>query len=90
MTKQTVFADRVLSLSVAGATVRMDLGILESARKDDKPAVKATATHQLIMPLEGFVEAVRAQQKLLQQIAAQNEKRRAAKTPTASEEKKGG
>ena len=83
MSKQIVFADRIMGAFVQNGTVRLDLAVLEPvAQKEGKTSVRATATHQLIMPLAAFVEGVRMQQQLMQELAKQQAQQRgAADTP---------
>jgi hypothetical protein len=77
MSKQIVFADRIMGAFIQNGTVRLDLAVLEPvAQKEGKTSVRATATHQLVMPLAAFVEGVRMQQQLLQELAKQQAQQR--------------
>lgn len=86
MSKQIVFADRIMGAFVQNGTVRLDLAVLEPvAQKEGKTSVRATATHQLIMPLAAFVEGVRMQQQLMQELAKQQAQQRGAADSSATE-----
>lgn len=77
-TKQIIFTDRVVGLSIHNGLVRMDLAVAAGAgkTKDDKPALKMDITHQLVIPLDAFVAGVNAQQNLLKQVAERQNKGR--------------
>lgn len=83
--KQTVFADRMVGISIHNGLVRMDLAVVAGTgkTKDDQPAIKMDVTHQLVLPLDAFVAAVNAQQNLLKQLAERQAQ--AAAAPTAAE-----
>lgn len=83
--KQTVFADRLVGLSIHNGLVRMDLAVVAGAgkTKDDQPALKMDVTHQLVMPLDGFVSALEAQQRMLKQVADQQKAQQAQAAPAA-------
>jgi hypothetical protein len=85
--KQTVFADRVVGISVHNGLVRLDLGVIAGAtkNKDGKPALKLDATHQVVLPLEGFVAGVDMQAKLVKELVSREKKRREAKGDKAAE-----
>ena len=74
-TKQTLFADRLVNVSLYGGLVRLDLGVIVGPGKPDgdKPTLNLEATHQLIMPLDAFAAAVGMQQDVLRQIAARRD-----------------
>lgn len=78
--KNIVFADRVVGISMSNGVVRIDLAINAGTTKgkDDQPAQRLEITHQLVMPLEGFVAAQDFQQRLLNEIAAQQKRAVAA------------
>lgn len=75
--KQVVFADRLVGLSIQNGLVRMDLAVNAGTvkGKDDKPAQRMEITSQVVLPLDGFVNAVAAQQRVIQQLADQQQKR---------------
>ena len=71
MTKTTIFADRIQNISIQGNLVRMELAVLSIPTKENQQPVLET-THQLVMPLEGFSQAVKMQSTILSQVAARN------------------
>jgi hypothetical protein len=79
-TKEIVFADRLTNLAVHNGLVRIDLGVFAGPgkTKDGKDAMKIETTHQLVMPLDAFANAVAAQQSMLKQVVEVGQKRRAA------------
>ena len=85
--KQVVFADRVVGLSIQNGLVRMDLAVISGSAvtKDDKPAVKLEVTHQLVIPMEAFVAAVEAQQRLLKEVVERNKQRQSQGDASAPE-----
>jgi hypothetical protein len=69
MTKTTVFADRLQNISIQGNLVRMELAVVGIPSKKDAPTPVET-THQLIMPLEGFAQAVKMQANIFNQLTS--------------------
>lgn len=80
--KEVVFSDRMMNLSIQNGLVRIDLGVIAGTGKgkDDKPAVKVEATHQLVMPLDGFLAGVAMQDKVVKELVARQKKRKAVTT----------
>lgn len=80
-TKEVIFADRLINLSIHNGLVRIDLGVVvgPGKTKDGKDALTLEPTHQLVIPLEGFAPAVGAQQALLKKVVEASKKRGAAK-----------
>lgn len=78
--KQVIFSDRLVNISLQGGMVRIDLAVMAGTAKgkDDQPAVRLEATHQIVMPLEGFVAGVRMQEKLVKELIAREQQQRAA------------
>lgn len=74
--KQVVFADRLVSLTVQDGLVRMDLAVNAGQVKDKEGEVKQRLeiTSQLVMPLDAFVSAVGMEQRLVQELAAKQQK----------------
>lgn len=83
--KQIVFADRLVGMSIQNGLVRIDLAVNAGTVKgsDDKTKQRMEVTTQLVMPLDAFANGVAMQQKALQQLVEQNKSRRAAKTDDA-------
>lgn len=87
--KQIVFADRLVNVSVHAGLARVDFATFAGATqdKDGKTSIQLEPTHQLVMPLEAFAQAVAAQDKVLKELAAIDQKRReaaAAAVPAAA------
>lgn len=82
--KQVVFADRLVGITVQDGMVRIDLAVNAGQVKDKDEQVKQRLeiTTQLVMPFEGFVNAVGAQQRLVKEIA-DKQKKRGQKAPEA-------
>jgi hypothetical protein len=80
-TKEVIFADRLVNLSIHNGLVRIDLGVIigPGKTKEGKDALTVEPTHQLVIPLEGFAAAVAAQQSLLKRVVEAGKKRSAAK-----------
>ena len=80
-TKEVIFADRLVNLSIHNGLVRIDLGVIigPGKTKEGKDALTVEPTHQLVIPLEGFAAAVAAQQSLLKRVVEAGKKRGAAK-----------
>ncbi len=79
-TKEVIFSDRLTNLSLHNGLVRIDLGVFAGTgkTKDGKDSMKVETTHQVVMPLETFANAVAAQQALLKQVVEAGRKRDAA------------
>jgi hypothetical protein len=79
--KQIVFSDRLAGISVQGGTARLDFGVISGAAKskDGKPAMKLEVTHQLVIPLDAFIQAVGMQDKAVKELVSRAKKRRDAK-----------
>lgn len=75
--KQVLFADRLVGISVQGATARLDFGIISSSGKgkDGKPALKIDVTHQLVMPVDAFAQSVGMQEKAVKELISRAKKR---------------
>ena len=84
MTKTTVFADRLQNISIQGNLVRMELAVIGIPSKKDAPTPVET-THQLVMPLEGFAQAVKMQANIFNQLSSRT---KAAAENSAKEQEK--
>jgi hypothetical protein len=84
--KQVVFADRIVGLSVHNGLVRLDLATFggPAKSKDGKDAVKMELTHQLVLPVDAFVNAVAMQQRLVQEMVKRRGKRAAKEGDAAA------
>lgn len=78
--KQVIYSDRLVNISLQGGMVRLDLAVMAGTAKgkDDQQAVRLETTHQLVMPLDGFVAAVRTQERLVKELIARDQQQRAA------------
>lgn len=83
--KQVVFADRLVNAYVHNGLVRLDLAVFAGTAqdKDGKPTIQLESTHQLVMPIEAFAAAVAAQDKVLKELAAFEQRRRDAAATAA-------
>lgn len=91
--KQVIFADRVVGIAVQGGTARLDLAVIAGPAKgkDGKAGLKLEVTHQLVIPLDAFAQAVGMQEKVVKELMSREKKRRetrAAGEPTAVVEAK--
>jgi hypothetical protein len=85
-TKEVVFSDRIVGLSLHNGLVRIDLATFggQAKNKDGKEGVRMDITHQLVMPLDAFVAGVGAQQKLVQEVVSRREQLAAKSKPDAA------
>ncbi len=68
---QSTFADTLLNVSITGNLVRLDLGTMVPAKNaEGKSGLKATSTHQIVMPIEGFVRAFGMQEQIIKKLIA--------------------
>lgn len=72
--KQIIFADRVVGLTVQGGLVRMDLAVNAGTARDKegKTAQRMEVTAQVVLPVEAFANAVEMQGKVLKEIATRS------------------
>ena len=78
--KQVVYTDRVAGVSVVNGLVRLDLAMFtgQTKGKDGKAdGLRGEITHQLVMPLDAFIAGFGVQQKLVKELAARQQKRKA-------------
>lgn len=68
--KTVIFADRVSNVSVTGSLVRIELATLASLPKASGESAKFAATHELVMPLEGFVNSLKIQDAVIKKLIA--------------------
>ena len=86
--KQIVFADRLVGMTIQDGLVRMDLAINagQVKGKDEQVSQRLEITTQLVMSLDGFVNAVGMQQRLVKEIADKQKQKRSLKAPAAEDE----
>lgn len=77
--KQIVFSDRVVGLTLQNGLVRMDLATIAgpAKTKEGKDGLKMDITHQLVMPLDAFVNGVAMQQQMVKELVSRQQKRAA-------------
>jgi hypothetical protein len=75
--KQVIFGDRITGISVHNGLVRIDLATIAGSakNKDGQDGFKLDVTHQLVLPLDGFLAGVSMQQKLVGEIQSRLPKR---------------
>lgn len=75
--KQIVFADRVVGLSLQNGLVRIDLATIAgpAKTKDGKDGLKMDITHQLVLPVDSFVNGVAMQQQMVKELVTRQQKR---------------
>lgn len=65
---QDIFADGIGNINVTGNIVRIDLVSLQPQLKGEKGEPVFANTQRIVMPLDGFVQALSLQQNILQQL----------------------
>lgn len=86
--KQVIFADRLVGMTVQDGLVRMDLAVNagQVKGKDEQVSQRLEITTQLVMTLDGFVNAVGMQQRLVKELAAKQKGKLSQKTPAAEDQ----
>jgi hypothetical protein len=67
----TLFADRLTNLQIAGNTVRLEFSVLEVVPGQTMDNARMTPGHVLVMPIEGFVQAFNGQEAVVKQLIDQ-------------------
>ncbi|HPA88871.1 MAG TPA: hypothetical protein PK072_05290 [Quisquiliibacterium sp.] len=78
MSIPTAFADRLINMSIHNGLVRMEFGTGQSAVEDGKQTTKYETTQSIVMPLDGFANALRLQQRLMSELVDRANKAKAA------------
>ncbi len=65
-----IFADTMVQVSLTGSLVRIELGAFAMVNKDGKQTAQLVPTHQLVMPLDGFVRGFGVQQQAVNKLIA--------------------
>lgn len=78
----SLFADRLTNLQIAGNTVRLEFSVLDIVPGNDKDAPKLSVSHVLVMPLEGFVQAFNGQDSVVKKLLADGVLKTNAANPT--------
>lgn len=63
--REELYADGIGEITVTGTIVRIDLVSLSATEKDEKNAPKAVIRQRIVMPVDGFANAVDLMQKAL-------------------------
>ncbi len=79
----SLFADRLTNVQIAGNTVRMEFSTLELLPGNDQTNPKTSVSLVLVMPLDGFVQAYNGQEAVVRKLLADGLLRRNEPTPTA-------
>ncbi len=79
----SLFADRLTNLQIAGNTVRMEFSVLDLVPGNNLEAPKTNVSHVLVMPLEGFVQAFNGQESVVKKMLADGVLTSNAATPPA-------
>ncbi len=66
----SMFADRLTNLQIAGNTVRMEFSVLDFVPGNSQEDPKMNVSHVLVMPLEGFVQAFNGQDSVVKKLLA--------------------
>jgi hypothetical protein len=66
----TIFADRLTNVQIAGTTVRLEFSILDMVPENNLNEPKTNISHVLVMPLEGFVQAFNGQEAVVKKLLA--------------------
>ena len=65
---QEIFADGISAIHVTGNLVRIDLMSVQPQLKSDNGQPVVEINRRIIMPLEGFVQALATQQDIVRQL----------------------
>ena len=63
--RDELYADGIGEITVTGSIVRIDMVSLSATERDEKNAPKTALRQRIIMPLDGFANAVDLMQKAL-------------------------
>ena len=85
MIQQTLFADSLVNVAVQNGLVRLEWGTLGKPEKEGQPPPVEFA-HRMVIPLDGFVGAMRLQQRLLEALTARAQQQPAAAPATSPSE----
>lgn len=66
----SLFADRLTNLQIAGNTVRLEFSVLDMVPGNNQNESKLNVSHVLVMPLEGFVQAFNGQDSVVKKLLA--------------------
>jgi hypothetical protein len=63
--RDELYADGIGEITVTGSIVRIDMVSLSATERDEKNAPKAELRQRIVMPVDGFANAVDLMQKAL-------------------------
>jgi hypothetical protein len=68
MASETLFADRILNISIQNGLVRIDLGTVDTYLDGEERKQRTELTQRLVMPVDGFVRSFAMQQRMVNQL----------------------
>lgn len=80
----SLFADRLTNLQIAGNTVRLEFSVLDLVPGNNQNEPKLNVSHVLVMPLEGFVQAFNGQDSVVKKLLADGVLQSNAASPTTA------
>ena len=80
MASETLFADRIINLTIQNGLVRIDLGTVDTYLDGEERKQRTELTQRLVMPVDGFVRSFAMQQRMVNQL---NERARQAQGAAA-------
>ena len=80
----SLFADRLTNLQIAGNTVRLEFSLLDMVPGNNQNEPKLNVSHVLVMPLEGFVQAFNGQDSVVKKLLADGVLQSNVSSPTTA------
>ncbi len=80
----SLFADRLTNLQIAGNTVRLEFSVLDMVPGNNQNEPKLNVSHVLVMPLEGFVQAFNGQDSVVKKLLADGVLKSNVASPTTA------
>jgi hypothetical protein len=80
----SLFADRLTNLQIAGNTVRLEFSVLDMVPGNNQNEPKLNVSHVLVMPLEGFVQAFNGQDSVVKKLLADGVLQSNVSSPTTA------
>lgn len=80
----SLFADRLSNLQIAGNTVRLEFSVLDMVPGINQNEPKLNVSHVLVMPLEGFVQAFNGQDSVVKKLLADGVLKSNGASPTTA------
>lgn len=68
MSTNTLYADRLLNLSMSNGMIRLEFGIVENYQEGEERKQRAETTHRVVLPADGFLRSFAMQQRLVDQL----------------------